>query len=141
MNAVRAVPIVLSKGHDADPLTVLVPLLSTVDPLRLLVLRLDMAADILAVDLDRSPETHLRPAQADGFPDLGQQHPCGLVLDGELSGEVGGQIAGHEHLDTKDRPIAAGAAGWSAGYSYRSRHHGIALHAGGPESIGRSGDG
>jgi len=80
--------IVLADRQDAHAFTILVLLAATVDALFLLVLRLDVAANVLSVDLDGAPELHLRPALADRLPDLGEQHPSGLVLDTEFAGEV-----------------------------------------------------
>lgn len=78
----------LADRQDAHAFTILGLLAATVDALFLLVLRLDVAANVLSVDLDGAPELHLRPALADRLPDLGEQHPSGLVLDTEFAGEV-----------------------------------------------------
>lgn len=67
----------LADRQDAHAFTILVLLAATVDALFLLVLGLDVAANVLAVDLDGAPELHLRPALADRLPDLGEQHPIG----------------------------------------------------------------
>ena len=57
----------LADRQNAHALAVLVLLQPAVDTVFLLVLGLDVAADVLAVDLDGAPELHFRSALADGL--------------------------------------------------------------------------
>lgn len=69
--------------------------------------------------------------------------PPGLFFEGVVGvREDKGQIAGHEHLDTKDRLMAAGSAvGGQRAIRIDLIIMGSPYQAGGQESIGRSGDG
>ena len=57
----------LADRQNAHALAVLVLFQPAVDTVFLLILGLDVAADVLAVDLDGAAELHFRPALADGL--------------------------------------------------------------------------
>lgn len=97
--SVRRTGIVFAQGENAHTLAVLVFLAAAVDAVLLAVLRLDVAANVLAVDTERNPRASSLPGACRSHPDLGQQHPGGLVLDANLAGEVQGcQALDGRHL-------------------------------------------
>lgn len=85
----------LADREGAQTLHVLVFLEAAVDAILGLVLRTDVTASILAVDLDLAIEHHLLPAPGDRLAQLHEEHPGGLVLDADLARELEPSLAFH----------------------------------------------
>lgn len=76
----------LPERQDREALEVLVLGAASVDAIA--VLLLDVTAGVLAVDVDLALQHHPEPSGRDRLAHLHEQHPCRLVLDAELAGEL-----------------------------------------------------
>ncbi len=74
----------LADRKGAQTLHVLVFLEATINAILGLVFRTNVAASVLAVNLDLAIEYHPLPAPCDGIAQLHQEDPGGLVLDADL---------------------------------------------------------
>lgn len=105
----------LASDHDDAALTALILGLAAVDPIGLAVLRANVAAEIRAVDFDRTGRRVVLGLGRHGFTQLVREHERRLVLHVEVAGELQGRVtlgAVHEDRDGQevraDRQLAAG---------------------------------
>ncbi len=85
----------LADRKSAQTLHVLVLPEAAVDAILSLVFRADVAASVLAVNLDLAIEYHLLPAPRDGLAQLHEEHPSRLVLNADFTRELERRLALH----------------------------------------------
>lgn len=85
----------LPERQDRQPFEVLVLGAAPIDTILLPVLRLDVPACVLSVDMDLAFEHHPEEPRRDRLAHFHEEHPCRLVLAAELAGELESALALH----------------------------------------------